>query len=303
MPSDFQGTDLILVCLNDWSNVGYILQRSLQSVGVDALALKRKSHGFNYPRQADLVPRPVLDSYVERTKSVIFMHSQFIDVPLRQGQTISVFHGGTKYRKHPKAINRRFNPLVSATFIQTVDLLNLGAKNEVWLIPGVDYDSLPEPQRYKSGSRTFAHYPRGDYKGTEGMLKAVSEAEEEITFEFDHSKEFLSWPDHLSRMNRCDVYIDCLEPCGEWGMTALEAASLGKVVITNFGGNSLYQETYGSHELLVANTPEEITERIFEVLSWSDSEVRSKQQATLEWARGTHSYEATGRRIADALRL
>lgn len=294
---------LLIVSRNDWANVSYDLQEAARAAGVEALAVKLRAHGLQYPRQAKTITKTLMSQYARGSESILFCHSMCPDLPV-EGRQISVFHGGAEYRRAYKRINKRFNKIADVAFIQTAELMRLGAKNPVWLIPGIEPANIPEPLP-PHRIRTFAHYPRGLKKGSTKIDTAAAQAlRGSKKAVYVTNRETVPWKKNLERMSQCDIYIECLNTCGEWGRTALEAAMMGKVVITNFKrGDAIYPEHFGEHPLLVANNAKEVSHQITRCLSWTDAELRERQDATREWALSTHSLEATGRRISDALRL
>jgi len=106
------------------------------------------------------------------------------------------------------------------------------------------------------------------------------------------------------------VYIESLNYSStslnkhDWSIAALEAAALGKIVITNFVyGRGMYESAYGPHKLQVANTEEELEEAIIRLLSMSDDELVQLKQDTLDWVTKAHSLKAIGNRIKNGLGL
>ena len=97
-------------------------------------------------------------------------------------------------------------------------------------------------------------------------------------------------------MSECDIYIEQI--CKhEWGITALEAAALGKIAITTFRGLEEYRKQYGDCELVVANTENELRERVEEIMSWTPEQILEKKKATRRWVETYHSFEAVGQRL------
>jgi hypothetical protein len=88
-------------------------------------------------------------------------------------------------------------------------------------------------------------------------------------------------------------------PFGEWGNTALEAAALGKIVVTNSLNTDLYRAEYGDCALQIANTPEALKETLQRLISLSDGELTQLKLQSREWVENKHSMMPTGERMWD----
>jgi len=274
----------LFVSFDDWANLGHLLSKSLDSVGVRSKAVAFHPHSF-YKEQAEICSVKQYQEYAEDANVIVAMHSQYSPVNMT-GKRLFVFHGGTIYRNNKSRLNNHFNNRVTGTILQHYEFLENGAKNEQWLLPPVDLSIKPDYGYY---DKRFAHYPRHpEVKGSSRILAVVPL--------IDYSVEIVSYEANLERMSKCDIYIEQL--CDhEWGLTALEAAALGKIVITTFRGLKEYNKEYGECELLVANTEDELRQRIEEIMSWSEKQILEKKQATRKWAETYHSFEAVGQRL------
>ena len=65
---------------------------------------------------------------------------------------------------------------------------------------------------------------------------------------------------------------------GEWGITALEAAALGKIVVTNFLSIDRYKIEYGDCPLVVCNTIDQLKDNISELSKMSKEEILEKKE-------------------------
>jgi hypothetical protein len=88
---------------------------------------------------------------------------------------------------------------------------------------------------------------------------------------------------------------------GEWGVSAIEAAALGKIVITHFLSHKKYEQVYGQHELCVANTPSDIAVHLESLLELSDDELLKRRKATRSWVEKFHSFKAVGTRLKEEI--
>jgi len=89
------------------------------------------------------------------------------------------------------------------------------------------------------------------------------------------------------------------KPYGSWGITALEAAAMGKVVFTQMNNPSLYEKTYGClPELMCYNDKSEFIDNLQSLID-SPSAIRVMQKLTREWVVKHHSFESTGKKMLD----
>jgi hypothetical protein len=314
---------ILFFATSDWANVGYTYSQALRSVGVKAKALALYPEVFSYPKQAEIYSSfERMEKLVRGADMVIFMHSDdhFMKLPFNlEGTRLGVFHGGTRYRFAPGLYNSVWNPVVEFSIIQTGDLLDLGAKNQLWVLPGLDMNKIKPKAaiKDKKGRIKFAHFPnKPSIKGTMYIENAVQKALRKAKFIWtcDEERTF-DWKANLDRMAQCDVYIEaCMPnqpqigtgkefPYGEWGVQGLEAAALGKVVITHFRSHERYEKEYGPCPLLWANSEREVKKRIEECCAMGYEGVRELGKKTRKWAEKYHSYEAVGARLKKLLEL
>ena len=108
-------------------------------------------------------------------------------------------------------------------------------------------------------------------------------------------------------MSKVDIYIERMsmekktkngfKTTGVWGMTALEAASLGKVVVTNFLGRDKYKSEYGKCYLQTANSEEEMENILINLLSKQKNELMNLKIKTRNWVESNHSFESVGLKL------
>ena len=84
---------------------------------------------------------------------------------------------------------------------------------------------------------------------------------------------------------------------GEWGNSAIEAAALGKIVITNSLTQDLYEKEFGDCALHIANEPERLESMLKYFLHLGDDLIYQKKQETRAWVEDTHSMKATAKRL------
>lgn len=310
---------VIFLSVCDWANVGHTYAKSLRSIGVDAVAYAREPHPFCYPETDE--PMPPLDQLrgeIDAADITILMHSE-LAIPLSAfsaSARLGAFHGGTLYREMHDQINEHpFFQGMDVTLIQTRDLLGFGAPNEIWMLPAVDTHII-RPIYYQPGKtpRSFAHYPRDPLlKGT-GVIHAVmAKCLVKPQFEncaYDYSHQRVPWPASIRRMGRADVYIESMQrringrPMGEWGVTALEAAALGCVVVTisESGKETHYLDAYGRTPRLELVTDEQGLEAVIDYWAGRGEEwLIEEQTQTRDWVERVHGLEATGHRLREVL--
>ena len=305
--------DILILARDDWANVGWLFQEALKRADVDALAVKLREHPFNYAEQAQVVSEARMRELAKDAKAILFMHSQraVLDLDL-SNKFVAVFHGGSAYRRNAQELNKIFNPIVDATIVQTGDLLDLGAERQYWIIPPVDTSRLITCHAWTTtlDPVIVAHYPRHPQSKNSEVIdrvvnKLVFDTNIFCKWEYRTDKTVIPWSENMDRMARCDIYIEShklVDDFGnrvcEWGVTTLEAAALGDIVVTVFGSKDRYEKEYGECPLVVANSEEELEERLRWLLSPGYTKrIRRIQRETKEWVSWYHSFEAVGVRL------
>jgi len=329
--------DVLMLAKNDWANTGYRFWRCVRSLGLNSIMFKGNAHPFAYPNQAPLHPSltglpvdlypvtvmaPYLETLLAESKVVHFIGSTYVVVPnwdwARNGTKIVVQHGGSTYRLAPERCNQIFNPIASATIIQCPDLLGLGAKNETLIYYPVDTEKIqPDYTRPLAGKLVIGHFPSDPtVKGTATILKVIEKlfrkpaVSKRLAYQgvrnTQGTNHWVSWEENLARMKACDIIIETLNvdiagrKYGEWGNTALEAAALGKIVITNSLATNEYRVQYGTPPALhIANTPEALEECLTALSDMSDSDIERRKHEARYWAQTYHSIPATAKRLWD----
>ncbi|MGD2072265.1 MAG: hypothetical protein PVG65_02105 [Candidatus Thorarchaeota archaeon] len=306
--------DVLIVSVGrDYANLSYVFQKSLQEVGVDALAIVK---GSKRKERAKVVVPQKFSRYYKDAKIIIFMHSIYQKDSQIKNKRLFVFHGGGRYRFNADRINRIFNPVVEKSLIQTGDLLGLGSKNEEWLLPAVDIENLKPVYKRKKEKIVVGHFPSSTMvKGSKNINKAIKRLRKTFgdKFKYVFSSQVVPWDKQIQRISKCDIYIEACKPklrskgqgrphiYGEWGVSALEAAALGKVVISHFLSYKRYEKEYGECAIKVANSVDEIESRLKELLLLNNNEFLKTQKSTREWVEKYHSYKAVGERLKKIL--
>lgn len=308
-PDDYQDVDVLLLASEDYANLGYTFSKCLQSVGINALMLSQTEHPFLYPEQGIKVDSiKDIRRYALNAPIIQFMHSQYLQtgVDLRK-KRVFMFHGGTAYRRYHKTLNKNLNPKVEGTLTQTLDLIGKGAKNEKWLLPAVDTEKLQPVSGNGNGKVVIGHFPNDSKKkATAFFEKAIEKLKQDPElndrFEYITSDDPVSWQEQIERMSACDIYAE-MSKRGGWGITALEAAALGKVVINNFEGLERYREEYGACGLTVAIELEEIVAKLKELILMPTQDLDELKRKTRAWVEQKHSYQAIGKRLREIYQI
>ena len=303
---------VLIVARNDYGNVGHSLDMALRSVGVDSICLKSVNHKLKYLKQAKIYTKESLKHHAERADIIQFMHSESTNLGIgsqfngRKG--IAVFHGGSTYRNSFNYYNSLWNGRAKVTLIQTGDLLNKGAKNEIWFLPPIDTEGL-RPSYSKAGIRIISHCPSTGAKGTNEfnriMAKFKNDPKLKNKFIYKPGRR-TDWVPNIKRMKQCDIYFDacCLKlkgkTYGEWGISALEACCLGKVVVSHFLSVDRYKKEFGKEcPIQHANNMKQVEQQIRRLILMPEDEFIDLQKRTREWVVENHSYKVVGKRLVD----
>ncbi len=328
--------DVLLLAVNDWANTGYRFYKCLRHLGLDVLPMKGQYHPFHYPEQIPIHPDlaklepnnfyynvPGFKQFGETAKVLHYIASTFVNPGLNlaevKNKNVVMHHGGRAYRVNHGMFNEKYNGFVNASLIQCPDLLGYGAVNEHLIYYPVDTDFIqPVFKPEREGKITVGHFPSiPKDKGTTVISKTALEVSRKSNGRIKYvgaiDEDFrrtglLIWQDNLRRMAYCDVIVETVSMTaqnglkyGEWGNTALEAAALGKIVVTNSLTADLYRKEYGRCELIIANDENQLREALTSISEMSDNDLRNKRELTRAWAEKYHSIPATAKRLWDKI--
>lgn len=290
---------ILNVSENDYANFAHNFSNALKAAGVCSFDICLASHPFRYVTQSKLVTRFDMVNYIKSADMVIVHHShpQLFELAKNncKGKVI-VTHTGTRYREGHQALDVLFKDTLALTDQTEFFSINPNLK---YIVSPVDFELAP---LYEDGLVKIGHYPSNpDVKGTSKIIEMMSDFKEKVDFRFS-----LKRVDHyfqLERMAKCDVYIELFKPelngrpYGCFGVTALEAAAMGKIVITNNLHQNVYRDAYGKCPMTIANTEWAFKNIISTLTTLSRQLIRMTQRETYEIMRENHSFEATGKRI------
>lgn len=304
---------VITVCQADWCNVGFQVARSLRSVGVDALSFKTSRHNFGYAEESPLLEKREMIGEIINADVVIIMNSNYfaLNLCIQAGKkNVFVYHTGTAYRRKPAEHNADFNPHIHQAFTDQTEFIGTGMKNEHYIFTAIDTDALKPTGILQPTKRLkIAHYPSNPVvKGTATIIQAVERLKKEYgfldLFEWTCSEKNVSHPEQLKRMGACDVYVELFAPTNEgnpygcFGVTAIEAAAMGKIVVTNHMQPEVYQRFYGIRTpFITPQTEEELYECLKGLIFCNRKALLIQKTLTRQWAEDYHGYVATGTRL------
>jgi hypothetical protein len=292
----------------DWAGMGAHMAEASRRTGQEAVGYAKYQHKFGY-----LVKDKLWGTYpsikeLQKAEVVILMHTAMFQkgkLPIDSSrQLIGAFHGGPPFRGKEKSFIERMKKKFGVHFhlIQTPEMYVPGDSN--YLLEGlVDTDYLqPVYHNGKHRRLIFAHYPRPTgngiaLKGTASVVAALTPASfaSRITLLIDKNQK--TWVEHMKRVSKCDVYIEKISKTAEFGMSALEAAALGKIVITQNEEREEYEKLWGKAPILRANNVDELRGVVNDILSWSKDEILEKQKESRKWVKNCHSMRTVGKRL------
>lgn len=295
---------VINISKDDWSNFSYDNCQAMRSVGIDAESLKLNYHISNYPKQSEVVS---IEDMIFRCMDADLIQFVFADIycfnniyPHITDKKINVIYAGSAYRENPKAYNNIFNPVVNKSIIALGEFAGLGAKDEVYMVGAIDVDKIRPVYRELKKPYLFAHHPsKTAVKGTTKILEMMQ------GYNFIHTNQMGSFEEQLIRYSKCDIYIELFnkelsgKKYGSWGISALEAAAMGKPVVTMNLSEEVYKKNYGSCPLITVQNEDEFKAAIATLESMAEDEMLQLQKDTREWVVDKHSYKATGEYIVN----
>lgn len=295
---------VVSVCSSDWANFAYNFSESLKAVGVDSYSYCLHSHPFGYPKQSTIVPASQLKDLTSDADFIVIHHSCAELLPYVSNKKIIHYAAGTKYRQEYQSLNLAFSNAVT-TFIALPEFQYLVPNTKGWLhyvVGAVDTDYL-QPEFGQHNIIRVAHYPSNpEVKGTNKIVESLSG----VPVNFVYSTDRVSWTRQIERIKACDIYIELFaptqggKPYGSFGITALEAAALGKVVVTqNLNSNDLYFNTYGGTPIEMVSS--DLRKVVYSYVGRTDDYVVNMQKLTRDWVVKNHSYKATGERVLSIL--
>lgn len=282
---------------NDYSNYAHDNACALRSIGVDCVDLVLQPHRF-YPKQSTVatISQMILSARTASVVQIFHSDDKLFDFIKHYAKKILVYHTGTRYRENHKYFNEKFKGIKTASDQSEFSVLG----NHTYIVSPVE---MQPALFYRTGKLRIGHYPsHAIVKGTAEIIQMLKPFQNK--YKWCHSVISVPHQMQIKRMEGCDVYIELFKPelngkpYGCFGVTALEAAALGKIVITNNLYPDVYTQAYGKCPFTIANTPEEFTNIISGLLRMNPELFKRLQHETVEIMRENHSFESTGNKIA-----
>lgn len=284
----------------DWANFAYVNAKCLRSVGIKCDAIARVAHPF-YAEQGEVIPS--IDTIIERISDydvIQFFHDNTALfkalLPAMKGKKIIAYHTSSYYRKNFVEVNNAMNPHIEVAINDMPEFMSMGGKNALYIPSAIDTDAIVPPTA--KPNFMFAHYPSNPkVKGTEKLIELVNQTNAKNNF--NYSTEIVEHKKQLERMGNCEVYLEMFslvdgygEPYGDINVTTLEAAALGRVVITNSRHLDVYKKYYGSPFFIPANSENEFI-RMVNYFYKHPELIKENQNVAREIVVKNHSYKAS----------
>lgn len=288
-----------ILCSSDWAGLGMNLLKSLQSINVDCIGNALTKHIFGYEDQLNVITVNDIKETYKDCDVVIMAHSDWELIEYLDNQMIINYAAGTKYRQGYHSINQKF--VAPITLIALPEFQYL-APNPKYLVGAIEID---KPVKDLGDKLVIGHFPSNpSVKGTDDIIRIVSGLKNQFDFDFIYSTDRVSHEENLARMNQCDIYVELLsseqggKPYGSFGISALEAAALGKIVVTQaITDNGLYSDTYGTSMLNMVINEQGLSKTLRGLLNYKGDYIIGQQNLTKDWIKQYHSYKATGTKL------
>lgn len=294
---------------DDFANFAHENANALRSVGVNCLDLKRTAHPFSYGSESKVATSDRIINEIKKADIVQLFHSDhtWLEMAWALGKRVVVYHTGTGYRQNPENCNNIFNGKVERCFTDQCEFIGLGMKNETYIATAINTEKF-KPAVWKTiNPYLIAHYPSNEtVKGTAKIVEMLTKIEGAT---FTVNTDRVNHKAQIERMNACDIYVELFaptqrgKPYGCFGVTAFEAAALGKIVFTNNIGQKVYSDAYGDCALVIANNEVEFISKMKWILQLDEKHIVNLQEQSREWIVKKHSYEATGNRLKTLLNI
>lgn len=296
---------ILNLSVNDWANFAYDNSQSLNAIGHSCVSVVLQKHRFVYEKTSRVVTKKQIIAAMPQADCIQIFHSAISLAPILSSyrKPIIVYYTGTSYRQDPKASHRAFDSISSATVCALPELYVEALKHikdPIYMVGGT---FVPEQVSFLTPNKLrIAHYPSNPkVKGTETFRPLFNELLRKCHAHI--STDIVDYRRQIQRIENCDVYVEMMAAkqgiCdyGSFGITALEAAARGKIVLTNCIHDEIYTQHYGESPFLFCNTLQELR-RVLEELIDSNN-IQENKRYLHELFISKHSYAATGKYIQD----
>lgn len=305
---------VVNITYDDYANLMYDMTEAMKTAGVDVEAYKLVPHPFAYRRQCPVIHIEDLRDKCERADIIQVFHTAVncwdIAKKYKGRKLLTAWHTGSRYRNDPTAMNDYFKE-ADKVFTDQCEFMYIGYNETKWhyMATAVNTDLIFDTKRISRTPVMVAHYPSNPVvKGTATISSIFRQADKagRMVCTADGSK--VDHAENLRRMATCHIYVELFQPLlhgnpyGCYGVTAFEAASMGKVVITQNIYPNVYEKAYGMNgEFIICNTEKDLLATLNEYAMMHVRDIAEKQHRTRRWIVETHSYKPTGERIKKLL--
>ena len=296
---------VVNLCADDWANFVYDNTGALKTLGFDVVGLKLRAHDFNYPQQLPVSTLIKMKEAIKRADFVQLFFNKGLYNSLAQDlkdKKIIIWYASSDFRAHKESYLKTFNPVVYKSVVALGEFWGIGAKDEVFMIGAVNTNKLIPSNYIPQKPFKAAHYPSNPIvKGTETINWLMGKIPE---IQYTTSNDRVPYDEQIKRILACDIYIELFNPTingqkyGSFGITALEAAALGKVVVTQNLSKEVYEQTYGPSPLIYCVDEKDFILKLRKLSYMTPAELHTLQRDTREWVVDHHSYFETGARLA-----
>jgi hypothetical protein len=289
------------LCTDDYANYSYYNAEALKSVGIDAESYCFKKHKFNYPNQSDVANYEQMCKLIRDFDIIQFMHpDERMRTVHREAKRLKkkvvAWFTGSKYRQNHVNTNKYWE-WADKIIVALPEFVKLSGGDYF----GITFDVDSVQPNYKTGEvLTVGHYPSSRETKGSAVIDEIMQGVEGLEYK---TGDLLPYDKHMERMHDIDIYIEMMSltqrrmQYGSYGTTAIEAAALGKIVITNDINAEVYQKEYGATGLFICNSPREISEQLQAFKAMPKSEIIKLKKQSRAWAELKHSYKAQGERL------
>lgn len=294
---------IISITYDDYANYQYNNSLALKAVGLNIETYKLIPSPVGYEGESKVVRKPDMQKMSCDILQIMHTRNEMISY-MPQAKRYFVYHTGSRYRQAKEVFDSIFNPFCERTFVDIPDLYNDKAKN-CTLFPSPI--AVPDKIVHRSAGRKLivGHFhPKAQLKGSPLIIKAMEKIE---GIEFRYSDKLVSNKENLKRMAECDIIIDLLNnyqngvPYGAWGVTTLEAAAMGKIVLSSNMFDEVYEKFYDYCPIGKIDTEADLIKYINFYAQMTTMEFRAAQDVFYEWVRDKHSFKASGEKFKQYL--
>lgn len=299
---------IVLFCYDDYANYMYSHYLSYKAAGVEVRCIKIKKHAFSYANEAEIVNNNQAFEILREADQIHYYHSnpawwKLINGIIDSNKQLFVYHTGTIYRSACKEMDNLFSN-ATMTLTDQCEFMMIGYNFQNWkyVATAIDTDIYnPEHDKVSVPPYKIGHYPSNSkVKGSEKVVEMMNDIfSSRLNFHYSYAK--VPHPEYIKRLFSCDIYIEMFapeqmgNPYGCYGVTAFEAAALGRIVITQNIYPNIYKDAYGiEHPFIICNTEKEFKEKINDITNLPQMEIKKLKDKAREWAVNNHSYIATG---------